>query len=119
MTELTVQKTEFSNLYPTTTIDKPIRLSKLEMRWIRSFNLHLLDFVRLYPQRFKNSSQNQMFETYRRMLFVFWMNTLATRQLQFEKEHLENILELKRLARRRRELTEIALSDGWDPRAYD
>jgi hypothetical protein len=109
----------FNTLYPGTSVDKPLRLSKLEVRWIRSFCLHLVNYVAEHPERFEGYDENKLFETYRRRLFVYWMNTFATKQLESDKRQLEAALELKRLTSRRQQLAQIACSDGWDPRSYD
>lgn len=113
------KKLDWGSLYPAIPVDRPIKLTKLERRWIGMFCLHLANYVRDHPEKFEDYDKHHMYETYRRRLFVYWMNTFGTKQLEFEKQQLEASRELRRLTSKRQRLTVIACSDGWDPRAYD
>lgn len=114
-----VEKLNWGGCYPSTNVDKPLKLSRREVSWINAFNLHIRKFVTQHPQRFESYHSNGLFETYRRRVFVFWMNTNALNYHVLDKQQREAEREYRNLVKRRRELTVAACKSGWNAKFYE
>lgn len=112
-------KFDWNSCYPSTAVDKPFPLSRLEVGWIKAFCLHVKKFVATYPQRFEGYENNRLFETYRRQVFVFWMKTSASNQHAFEKKREAEMLEYRQLVKKRKEMMSVIYNDSWSSNFYE
>lgn len=117
--ELECEKWNWGSLYPSIGVDKPLPLTTLEVRWINAFGLHIKKFVQSYPEKFEGYTENRLFETYRRRVFVFWMVKNAENQHALEKREMAELKEYRKLIKRREELSKIACDDGWTSTFYE
>lgn len=110
---------DWNSWHPSIGVDKPLRLSKLEVRWIKSFASAIKRFVSLYPERFEDYDSNPLFETHRRKAFVLWMHKNAENQYRAKKKELAMLLEYRQLIKRRQQLTVVARDGGWFSTFYE